>query len=211
MPFLFQATPVEIPRKELPKAALCLVCSQQGEGEEKPAAGARYKGTIYYFCNRGELKKFLKDPEPLIPAPLPRPAPAFSLKTPTGDTVTLESMKGKVVLVDFWATWCKPCIASMPDMQKLHAKLGETGVSVVGIAIDEEGATKVAPFLNRSKTKFTYPMLLDPAGDTWKAWGVKMIPFVALVKDGQIVRQWSGTAAPAEIEKAVKAALGTPP
>lgn len=204
---LAQDKPVEIPKKELPKAALCLVCAQQGEGEEKPAAGARYKGKAYYFCNKGELGRFLKDPEPMIPAPTPRPAPAFSLKTPTGETVTLESLKGKVVLVDFWATWCKPCIAAMPGLQKLHEKLGSKNVAVLGIAIDEEGTAKVDPFLKRSKTKYTYPMLIDASGETWKAWGVKAIPFLALVKDGQIIKQWSGAPEAAEIEKAVKAAV----
>jgi thiol-disulfide isomerase/thioredoxin len=146
----------------------------------------------------------------MSPAPLPRPAPNFSLKTPAGEMLVLGSLKGKAVLIDFWATWCKPCVKSMPDVQKLYTKLGEKGLDVVGIAIDEEGTKAVAPFLSKSKTKFTYPMVLDPTGETWKAWGVKMIPFLALVKEGQIVKQWSGTPDFKEVERAALAAIGDP-
>lgn len=178
---------------KLPAKALCLICSQSGEGEERPAGAARYKGQIYYFCNTGEVERFLKDPEAYIPAPVPRPAPPFALKNLTGETITLESptLRGKLLLVDFWATWCIPCVKAMPEMQKLHMKYVGKGFMVVGISLDEEGAKKVVPFLAKSKTKFTYPILLN--GETiWQAWGVKSVPSVLLVKDGQILKHWSG-------------------
>ena len=76
---------------KLPAKAVCFICSQNGETEEeKPAGAVAYKGKTYYFCNKGEVEKFLKDPESFIPAPVPRVAPAFTLKTPTGETVTLD-------------------------------------------------------------------------------------------------------------------------
>ncbi len=189
---------------KLPAKAICLICSTGGDSEaEKPAGAVTYKGKTYYFCNSGEIKKFLKDPEIYIPAVLPRPAPSFTLKTPSGDSISLESLKSKVILIDFWATWCKPCVAGMPDIQKIHEKYQSKGLIVLGISIDEDGTKKVSPFLTKSKTKFTYPILLDPTGATWKSWGVKIIPFVALVKDGQILAQWSGTPDPKAIEKAI--------
>ena len=192
---------------KLPAKAICFICSQSGESEEeKPAGAVAYKGKTYYFCNKGEVEKFLKDPEAFIPAPIPRIAPAFSLKTPTGETVTLESLRGKLVLVDFWATWCVPCVKAMPDMQKLHAQYASKGFTVVGISIDEEGAKKVSPFLAKSKVKFTYPILLD-SGDTWKQWGVKSVPSVMLVKDGQILRHWIGKIDVKEIETIIKETL----
>ena len=192
---------------KLPAKAICFICSQNGESEEeKPAGAVAYKGKTYYFCNKGEVEKFLKDPESFIPAPVPRVAPAFTLKTPTGETVTLDSLKGKLVLVDFWATWCVPCVKAMPDMQKLHAQYSAKGLTVVGISIDEEGAKKVTPFLAKSKVKFTYPILLD-SDDTWKQWGVKSVPSVMLVKDGQILRHWSGTVDMKEIEAAIREKL----
>ena len=192
---------------KLPAKALCFICSQGGESEEeKPVGAVAYKGKTYYFCNKGEVEKFLKDPEAFIPAPVPRVAPAFSLKTPAGETVALESLKGKLVLVDFWATWCVPCVKAMPDMQKLHAQYAAKGFTVVGISIDDEGAKKVSPFLAKSKVKFTYPILLD-SGDTWKQWGVKAVPSVMLVKDGQILKHWSGAIDMKELDAAIREKL----
>jgi thiol-disulfide isomerase/thioredoxin len=197
-------------KDKLPKSAVCLVCSQGGEehGEEKPAGAVAYKGKTYYFCNKNEVTAFVKDPEAYIPAPLPRPAPAFSLKNVAGETVSLaELSKGKVLLVDYWATWCAPCVKAMPDLQKLHEKYAAGGkFSVVGISIDEEGVKKVQPFLSKSKTKYTYPILLD-AGDTWKQWGVKALPTVLLVKDGQIISSWAGKIDQKTVQTAVQDAL----
>lgn len=194
---------------KLPAKALCLICSQSGEGEEKPAGAASYKGKTYYFCNNGEIERFLKDPEAYIPAPVPRPAPPFALKTLAGETVTLESpaLRGKLVLVDFWATWCAPCVKAMPELQKLHAKYALRGnFTVVGISLDEEGSQKVTPFLAKSKTKLTYPILLH--GETiWKDWGVKSVPSVLLVKDGQILKHWSGQVDIKEIETTLREKL----
>jgi hypothetical protein len=77
---------------------------------------------------------------------------------------------------------------------------------VIGISLDEEGAKKVIPFLAKSKTKLTYPILLN--GETiWKDWGVKSVPSVLLVKDGQILQHWSGQIDVKEIERAVQARL----
>jgi thiol-disulfide isomerase/thioredoxin len=202
-----------IVKDNLPKKAVCLVCSQAGEehGEEKPAGAVAYKGKTYYFCSKTEVANFVKDPDAYLPAPLPRPAPAFSLKKVTGETVTLaELSKGKVLLVDFWATWCGPCVKAMPDLQKLHDKLSSSGkFSVVGISIDEEGAKKVQPFLAKSKTKYTYPILLDTS-DTWQQWGVKALPTVLLVKDGQIVGSWTGKIDLKAVEEAVSKAVAPP-
>ena len=192
---------------KLPSKAVCFICSQNGDAEEeKPAGAVAYKGKTYYFCNKAEVEKFLKDPEAYIPAPVPRPAPDFTLKALTGETVSLESLKGKLVLVDFWATWCVPCVKAMPDMQKLQDKYSTKGFTVVGISIDEEGAKKVTPFLAKSKVKFTYPILLD-SGTIWQQWGVKSVPSVMLVKDGQILKHWSGKIEVGEIEKVVREVL----
>src|SRR5947209_7387239 len=65
-------------------------------------------------------------------------APAFHLKDVNGATVTLSDYKGKVVLLDFWATWCVPCVAAIPRLQKLHNRCAPGGFAVVGIALDEK-------------------------------------------------------------------------
>jgi peroxiredoxin len=198
-----QATPEEIAKKELPKSAACVVCEANGEGhrEEKPVAGVRYKGKSYFFCNTKEVAEFKKDPEAFMPPVLPRVATALKLKSLDGSAASLADYKGKVVLVDWWATWCVPCVAAMPDVQKLHVKYADKGFTAVGISIDEEGAKKVKPFIE--KRKFSYPILLDEAGE-WKTWGVRAIPAMFLVdRDGQIVKQWTGKVDKKELEKAV--------
>ncbi|MDX1931743.1 MAG: redoxin family protein [Capsulimonadales bacterium] len=206
-------------KDKLPAKAECFICSQNGEehGEEKPAGAVAYKGKTYYFCSKKEVEAFVKDPNAYLPAPVPRPAPAFSLPTATaaaGEKVTLTGLAagGKVLLVDFWATWCGPCVKAMPELQRLHQKYAAGGkFSVVGVSIDEEGAKKVGPFLAKQKTKYTYPILLDAAADApvWQQWGVKAVPSVILVKDGQIVRHWAGKVDLKEVEKAVAEAVGS--
>src|SRR5262249_44368834 len=79
---LGQDSPVDIPKKDLPKLAHCVVCEASGSahGEERPAAGVRYKGKGFYFCSVKEVAVFKKDPEAFMPPVLPRPAPTFELK-----------------------------------------------------------------------------------------------------------------------------------
>jgi peroxiredoxin/YHS domain-containing protein len=198
-----QESPADIAKGELPKSAPCAVCAAMGNahGDEKPAAGVRYKGKSYYFCNAREVAEFKKDPDGYLPPVLPRPAPSFDVKSLVGESVGLASLRGKVVLVDFWATWCAPCVATMPEMQKLHEKYAGKGLSVLGVSIDEEGAKKVKPFIE--KRKFTYPILLDDHS-TWKAFGVKAIPALFLIdREGRIVKQWIGKPDKKAVESAV--------
>jgi peroxiredoxin/YHS domain-containing protein len=200
-----QDTPQEIPKKELPKQALCDVCEAKGNhmGLEKPAAGIMYKGRAYYLCNSKEIAEFKKDPEAFVPQVLPRPAPSFQLTNLAGEKVRLADFKGKVILVDFWATWCKPCIEAMPAMQKLHEKYADRGLAMLGVSIDEKGAKVVAPFVQ--KRKFTYPMFVDGGDDpAWKSFGVRSIPALFLIdKEGRIVKQWIGKPKEQEVEQAV--------
>ncbi len=193
---------------KLPAKAECVVCSAGGEahGLEKPAAGMQYKGETYYFCNKGEIAEFVKAPESFMPPTLPRPAPAFALKNTSGKEKTLAGLKGQVALIDFWATWCAPCVKAMPDLQKLHDRFAGKGFTVVGVAIDEDGMKSVAPFL--AKRKFTYPILLDTE-NVWQSYGVRAVPALFLVdKSGRIVRQWTGKVDKKEVERAVAELVG---
>ena len=199
-----QDTPQDITKAELPKKAVCVVCEANGggHGEEKPAAGVRYKGKSYFFCSAKEVAEFKREPEAYMPPVLPRPAPALDVRKLDGKPAGLADYKGKVAVVDFWATWCKPCVKSMPEMMKLHEKYGAKGFTVIGVSIDEDGAKSVRPFLE--KRKITYPIVLD-GSKAWKAWGVRAIPAVFLVdKEGNIVRQWTGNADKKELERAIE-------
>jgi peroxiredoxin len=87
-----------------------------------------------------------------------REHPEFSLKDLSGKAWTFADLRGKVVLVNFWATWCPPCRKEMPDLETLYGRFGSKGLVVLGIS-DEEAAT-VEPFIRKRKVSF--PVLLDP-------------------------------------------------
>jgi thiol-disulfide isomerase/thioredoxin len=80
-------------------------------------------------------------------AALNKPAPELSLKDLDGKDVSLAQYKGKVVLVNFWATWCDPCRVEIPWLIDMQAKYGAQGFTVLGVAMDEEGKSVVAPFV----------------------------------------------------------------
>lgn len=87
-----------------------------------------------------------------------KPAPEFALKDSSGRTVTLKDYRGKVVLLDFWATWCTGCKKEIPWFSELQSKYGAKGFAVVGVSLDEGGWNVVKPFL--ADTKVPYPILL---------------------------------------------------
>ena len=203
-----QDKPVEIHKNELPKTPVAAFCGPNGATEmEPPNVGYRYKGKAYYFCDKPAIDAFLKDPEGFLPLPIPRPAPEFAIKNLSGEKVSLDNYKGKVVLLDFWATWCKPCVTSMPELQKLHAKYADKGLIVLGVSIDEKGAKVVKPFIE--KRKFSYPIALDSSDKpAWKSYRVKGVPALFLIdKEGDIIRQWTGKPDKKEVEEAVQSAL----
>lgn len=204
-----QDTPQEINKRDLPAKTHCTVCEAKGDhmGLEHPAAGVRYKGHDYFFCKKEEVAEFKADPEAFLPPVLPRPLPDLSVSKFGGESLSLKSLRGKVVLLDYWATWCKPCIETMPAIQKLQDKYGESGLVAMGVSIDEGSDKKPAAFV--AKRKFTYPMAWDGgARPVWKALKVVAVPALFLVnRQGQIVKQWVGKPLEKEVEDAVIAEL----
>jgi thiol-disulfide isomerase/thioredoxin len=117
-------------------------------------------------------------------------APRFALAGRGDTTVALDSLAAKVVLVDFWASWCGPCRKSFPWMNALHEKYGARGLAVVAISLDKERAAADA-FLARNPAAFT--VAFDPAGKTAEAYRVKGMPSTYLIApDGTILVRRTG-------------------
>ena len=110
----------------------------------------------------------------------------FTLSDLQGKSWHLRELKGKVVLVNFWATWCPPCRKEMPDLDALYQKFKDQGLVV--LAIDDEEAAKVAPFI--TERKISYPVLLDPGRKVNEAFVVEGIPKSFVYdRDGKLVAQ----------------------
>ena len=122
----------------------------------------------------------------------PRPAPSFTLKDIDGKTHSLAEYRGKVVLVNFWATWCPPCRAEMPSIEKLYASM--KGKPFVVLALDQgESVDSVFAFMGQLTPSPTFPVLLDDKSRTAHAFGVMGIPSTYLIdKQGRIVAQAIG-------------------
>ncbi|MBI3485261.1 MAG: TlpA family protein disulfide reductase [Acidobacteria bacterium] len=127
-------------------------------------------------------------------------APNFTLKDLQGNDVSLEQLRGKVVLVNFWATWCGPCEIEMPWFIDFQQKYGARGFTMVGLAMDEEGRQVVAPWIekkrfdmNGTQLPVNYPILLgnDKVADQFG--GLIGLPTSLLIsRDGKILKRFIG-------------------
>ena len=153
-----------------------------------------------------EFLAFLKTPSGSAPAPTPAVA-AQSGAMPTFSPLagTAPETKGKVVVVNFWATWCVPCIREIPSFNKLHQDFASKGVAVLGIGMDEEGAEQLKPFL--AKHPMQYPVGVGSA-DMNQKFKLDALP-VTLVFDrsGKVVKRFEGFTPEDELQAAVRGAL----
>jgi len=94
----------------------------------------------------------------------PVPAPDLPLEAMDGQQINLADQKDKVILVNFWATWCGPCRREIPDLVNLYSEMKDEGLLIVGIAVDREGADAVKPYVQGKS--INYPIVLDPDQST---------------------------------------------
>lgn len=133
-------------------------------------------------------------------------APAWELKDVNGKPVKSSDFKGKVVILDFWATWCPPCRQEIPGFISLQQKYGKEGLTVVGVALDAEGAKVVAPFIK--KNGINYPIVLGNEQVTRAFGGIEAIPTTFIIdREGNIVSKHVGFVPEATFEKEIKPLL----
>ena len=161
----------------------------------RPTAGSRADGP--------GVDVALKQLELMKPARA-RLAEDFTLPTPAGDTFRLSEQRGKVVLVNFWATWCPPCLEEMPAMERLYRQHRDGGFTLVAVSVDADSKV-VAPFVTAHK--FSFPVALDPSMNMANTYGVRALPSSFIVaRDGTLAalaigpRHWDNDAAHSLIE-----------
>lgn len=148
---------------------------------------------------------FLIGPKEGKPLKAAQAAPELSLPDIEGRMTKLSSFKGKVVLLDFWATWCEPCLEELPDLVRLHESRKDSGFTMLGVAMDAEGVAVVRPFVRQNK--IPYPIVVS-GGDLPPGYPIPGFPTAFLIdKNGVIVRRYLGPKAYDELERDVAEAL----
>lgn len=125
-----------------------------------------------------------------------QPAPDFTLPLVGGGEVTLSELRGKVVLLNFWATWCPPCLAEMPSMERLYARLGNSDFEMLAVNAEVDGLEILPDFLLQHR--HTFPIPVDHQGEVQVEYGVFRFPESFIIdRQGKIVdhiiggRDWS--------------------
>lgn len=118
-------------------------------------------------------------------------APDFLLPDLDGRMISLSANKGKVVIVNIWATWCPPCVAEIPSLDKLYTMFKDEGLELLAVSVDEGGKRTVDPFIK--KKNISFPVLLDPDGRVSALYRTRGVPESFIVKkDGTIDNKIEG-------------------
>ena len=134
-----------------------------------------------------------------------RPAPDFTLKTLEGDSLQLSALNGRTVLLNFWATWCTPCLQEMPLLAQLHRKWEARGVTVLGISLDYGDTEIITHYTNR--LGIPYPILLG-SDAVATAYKVIALPATYVIDaDGMITNHITGLVNIEELEAALNSQL----
>ena len=150
-----------------------------------PALSARANGSA-------DPAQSAQEPEAL------KPLPALSLMDFDGKAIDADKYKGNIVVLDFWATWCGPCIVEIPGYNKLQAKYADKGVKIIGVTMASGESKEVKPFVERYKMKYTILM-----GDDSQTFDLNIIGFPTtylVTRDGKVFAKYIG-ANPRKLEK----------
>jgi cytochrome c biogenesis protein CcmG/thiol:disulfide interchange protein DsbE len=141
--------------------------------------------------------------------------PAVTFKNLDGLDVSLASLKGKVVIVNFWATWCEPCRVEIPWMIGFQQKYADKGFTILGVAMDEEGKSVVQPYVQKTQfdvdghsATMNYPIVLGNDELAEKFGGLIGFPTTIVIsRDGKIQKRYIGLADEGDLEKEIKGLL----
>jgi thiol-disulfide isomerase/thioredoxin len=144
-----------------------------------------------------------------------KPEPDLTLKDLDGKNLSLAQLKGKVVLVNFWATWCEPCQYEIPELIEMQQKYGAKGFTVLGVAMDEEGRSVVAPFVETKrfdvgggKSQMNFPIVIGNDDAAEKFGGLLGYPTSVLIdRNGKQIKRVTGPINADEFSKIVESQL----
>ncbi|MFC1666888.1 redoxin domain-containing protein [Candidatus Omnitrophota bacterium] len=135
-----------------------------------------------------------------------KPAPDFALLDIDGNEKKLSDFKGKVIILDFWATWCPPCRAEIPHFIELYSHYKNQGLEIIGIALDQNGRKVVGPFAE--KNNINYPILLAEREISGLYGGISAIPTTFIIdRDGRIRKKYTGYRSKEIFEKDIQELL----
>lgn len=133
-----------------------------------------YAGSVAPIAQRGVVKAG-------------EPAPNFRLRDMNGRNVSLSDLRGKVVLLNFWATWCGPCRVEMPAMERLYRAYDRKDFEILAVSTDAQGTAVTRPF--QQENKLTFPILHDSDFRVGLSYGARTLPMTFMVDRQGIVRQ----------------------
>ena len=134
------------------------------------------------------------------------PAPSFTLQDLSGNKVSLSDFQGKVVILDFWATWCPPCVREIPHFVELYDQYKAQGFAMVGISLDRQGVSVVEAFVQ--KYKVNYPILMNDGQADRAYGGIRSIPTTFVIdRAGNIRQKYVGYRDKAVFEAGIKTLL----
>jgi thiol-disulfide isomerase/thioredoxin len=163
---------------------------------------------VQQAANPDSAKKADDVPPPDFPEPQKGSvAPDFALKDlADGKEVRLSSLRGKAVLVNFWATWCEPCKIEMPSLVDMQKKYGPQGLQIVGVAMDDADDKEISTFTHKMGVNYMVLRGTEKVGDLYG--GIQQLPMTYyLDRSGKVVDSTLGMAGEATFEEAIKRAL----
>ena len=126
-------------------------------------------------------------------------------KTLDGNAFDSAAVAGKVLVVNFWATWCVPCRKEIPSFNLMNKELGPKGVVVIGVSLDDDGADAVKPFLAKNPMEYLVALGSDPAKEKYQVGPLPTT--IVMDRTGKVLQKFEGFTHPEDIQKVVKQAL----